>query len=171
MHESKHEAQKRATRHLRHRYDAAPPAARRHLDAEIDFILQRLSPHSYVLELGCGYGRVLARVRGYARMVYGIDISVGSLLMAREFLGPEPSCRLAAMDACSLAFPRSSFDVVLCIQNGLSSLQGDAAALVREAIRVARPNGEILISVFRRDSGRTESSGSKRRWYAGSEPR
>ncbi len=44
---------------LRLCYDLAPPRVKQYLNAEIDFILEKIKPNDNVLELGCGYGRVL----------------------------------------------------------------------------------------------------------------
>jgi SAM-dependent methyltransferase len=41
-------------------YAIAPPRVRQYLDAEIDHVLALVGPNDAVLELGCGYGRVLA---------------------------------------------------------------------------------------------------------------
>jgi 2-polyprenyl-6-hydroxyphenyl methylase/3-demethylubiquinone-9 3-methyltransferase len=68
--------------------------------------------------------------------------------MAREFVGPAGACRLAVMDATRLGFPRDLFDVVLCIQNGISAFGVDKGDLLREAVRVARPGGTVLFSSY-----------------------
>ncbi len=138
--------EKLSAERLRRCYELAGPAVRRYLDAEIRFLVSRLCPSDSVLELGCGYGRVLARLVPHARAVFGIDTSLSSLKMAQ--LETAGACRLAVMDAGSLAFRDSAFDAVACIQNGISAFATDRAILFREALRVTRPGGRVLFSSY-----------------------
>ena len=133
---------------LRRCYEIAPPRIRRYLEAEIDHVAARLRPGDRVLELGCGYGRVLSRLAGVAGLAVGIDTSVASLRLARETLGRGPGVCLAAMDAARLAFDDRAFDVVACVQNGISAFHADMRELVGEAVRVARPGGTVLFSSY-----------------------
>ncbi|MFH1143172.1 MAG: class I SAM-dependent methyltransferase [Candidatus Eisenbacteria bacterium] len=133
---------------LRRCYEIAPPAARAYLESEIRFVAGRVGAGDRVLELGCGYGRVLLRLHGRARFVWGIDTSLSSLRLARNLLGAGSSCGVAAMDAIHLGFADHSFDCVFCIQNGISAFHVDPEALVREAVRVARPGGHVLVSSY-----------------------
>lgn len=131
---------------LRRCYELAGPAVRRYLDGEIRFLVSRLSRSGSVLELGCGYGRVLLRLIPHARAVFGIDTSLSSLQMAKQQAGN--CCTLAVMDAAHMAFSDSVFDVVACVQNGISAFGVDPLALFREAARVTREGGRILFSSY-----------------------
>jgi hypothetical protein len=57
---------------LRRCYDIAPPRVQRCLLEEIRFVCQRLQASDFVLELGCGYGRVLWQLAEVAGLVTGI---------------------------------------------------------------------------------------------------
>lgn len=127
-------------------YEIAPQRVQQYLEAEITFVLERIRPSDTVLELGFGYGRVLARLAPRANRVVGIDTSLESLALARQEL--DHSCLLAAMDALALGFPDGSFDVVLCVQNGISAFHVDQRELIREAVRVTRPGGRVLFSSY-----------------------
>jgi len=131
--------QKLSSQRLRKCYDVAPPRVRQYLEAEVRHVAHRISPSDIVLDLGCGYGRVMRDLAACARMVVGIDTSVASLDMARGFLSGTPNYRLAGMDGAELGFDDDFFDVVLCIQNGLSAFKRDQRTLVGECLRVARP--------------------------------
>jgi 2-polyprenyl-6-hydroxyphenyl methylase/3-demethylubiquinone-9 3-methyltransferase len=120
----------------------------RYLEAEIEFVLARIATSSLVLELGCGYGRVLERLAPAARAVTGIDTSLESLRLARTGLRHLSSCSIAVMNAVALGFADQSFDLVACIQNGISAFGVDRRQLLREAIRVTRPNGRVLFSSY-----------------------
>jgi 2-polyprenyl-6-hydroxyphenyl methylase/3-demethylubiquinone-9 3-methyltransferase len=133
---------------LRRCYELAPPRVRRYLEAEIDHVLARLAPGSRVLELGCGYGRVLRRLLDHAALVVGIDSSTGSLRLACDLIGDRPSCRLMAMDAANLGLADRLFDGVVCIQNGISAFHVDQRRLVSEAMRVTRRGGILLLSSY-----------------------
>jgi ubiquinone/menaquinone biosynthesis C-methylase UbiE len=129
-------------------YEIAPPRVQQYLQAEIEHLLQKIRPGDLVLELGCGYGRVLRRLVSKARMVIGIDTSLASLLLAQQMLDDVSNCRLISMDALHLAFSDRTFDLVACIQNGISAFHVDQKGLIREAIRVAKPGGIVLFSSY-----------------------
>jgi 2-polyprenyl-6-hydroxyphenyl methylase/3-demethylubiquinone-9 3-methyltransferase len=133
---------------LRRCYDVAPPRVRQYLEAEIGYVLRHVYPADSVLELGCGYGRVLECLAGRAAVVTGIDSSIESLDLARGTTGVGPRCLLAAMDAGSLGFAAGVFDVVACIQNGISAFKVDRHRLIEEAVRVTRPGGKVLFSSY-----------------------
>lgn len=132
---------------LRRCYDIAPPEVRTYLNAEIEFVRSRIDTSDTVLELGCGYGRVLAKLAGHTSALMGIDTSVESLRFARTYL-TSVSCNLAAMDAVSLAFHDGVFDVTLCIQNGVSAFGIEATRLLSEALRVTREGGLVILSSY-----------------------
>lgn len=133
---------------LRRCYEIAPQRVQRYLRAEIDCVLDRVEAGARVLELGCGYGRVLGELAGRAGAAVGIDLALDSLRLARHALAHRGRCRLACMDATVLAFPGRGFDLVVCVQNGISAFQVDRRSLVREAVRVARPGGRLLFSTY-----------------------
>ena len=133
---------------LRRCYEVAPPRVRQYLDAEIAFLLSRIAPGDEVLELGCGYGRVARELARVARRVVGIDTSAMSVDLAREMTDPALSCEYVEMDAADLRFADGSFDVVACVQNGISAFGVEPARLLREAIRVTRREGRALFSSY-----------------------
>jgi len=133
---------------LRSCYELAPPRTKAYLEAEIDFVLQKASSCMVALELGCGYGRVLRRLLPRVRIAVGIDISLASLGMAVEFAGPKKSLYLAAMDATRMGFRDGSFDLTLCIQNGISAFGVSQEKLFAEAARVTRSGGVVLFSSY-----------------------
>ncbi|MBI4880314.1 MAG: class I SAM-dependent methyltransferase [Planctomycetes bacterium] len=129
-------------------YEAAPPRVRRYLEAEIGHVLERIAPNATVLDLGCGYGRVLDLLAQRARFAAGVDTSADSLALARARLGARRNCALLHMDAAALAFRDESFDVVVCIQNGISAFGRDRRQLFAEALRVTRSGGRVLFSSY-----------------------
>jgi SAM-dependent methyltransferase len=129
-------------------YAIASPRVRQYLDAEIDHVLALVRPGDAVLELGCGYGRVLEPLARKARIAWGIDTSFESLAHGSAMLGKVGNCAFAQMDAVRLGFRDGAFDRVVCVQNGISAFHVEASALVREAVRVTRPGGLALFSSY-----------------------
>jgi SAM-dependent methyltransferase len=133
---------------LKRVYEIATPRIRQYLEAETAYVLERISPGDKVLDLGCGYGRILARLAEQAGLVVGIDTSLSSLIMGRDDLADLRNCSLVCMDAVRLGFRDSAFDVVVCIQNGISAFHVDQRALILEAVRVTRPGGAAVFSTY-----------------------
>ena len=129
-------------------YELAPPRIRRYLDAEIRFVIGQVRGSRLVLELGCGYGRVMKRLSPFASRVVGCDTSRGSLRYATSYLATRRNCVLLQADAVQMGFRTGSFDATLCIQNGISAFAVDRRRLVAEAARVTRDGGRILFSSY-----------------------
>jgi 2-polyprenyl-6-hydroxyphenyl methylase/3-demethylubiquinone-9 3-methyltransferase len=125
----------------------APPRAKQYLDAEIAHVQQLVLPEESVLELGCGYGRVLERLAGSCGTLVGIDLSWDSLRMAQRNHALQQA-HILQMDAGQLGFEDDSFDTVLCIQNGISAFGMDPNSLIGESVRVTRPGGVCIFSSY-----------------------
>ena len=106
--------------HLKRCYEIAPPRVRQYLKAEIRHVLSKISPGDIVLELGCGYGRVIETICAGALVAIGIDTSGENLELGEKLLKGASNYRLFQMNAVSLEFPDHFFDVVVCVQNGIS---------------------------------------------------
>jgi 2-polyprenyl-6-hydroxyphenyl methylase/3-demethylubiquinone-9 3-methyltransferase len=52
------------------------------------------------------------------------------------------------MDVARLSFFDHTFDVVVCIQNGISAFHVDQKQLINESIRVTKHGGRILFSSY-----------------------
>jgi ubiquinone/menaquinone biosynthesis C-methylase UbiE len=133
---------------LKRCYDIAPQRVRQYLQAEVNYVIQFIKPEDSILELGCGYGRILPELAGKAGSVTGIDISLSSIELGRRMLSNLHNCMMMQMDAVNLVFPDNSFDVVICIQNGISAFHVDPLQLIHESIRVTKPGGLILFSSY-----------------------
>jgi SAM-dependent methyltransferase len=140
--------EKLSAERLRTCYELAPPRTKGYLETEIDFVLQKTSSSMAVLELGCGYGRVLRCLLPRARTVVGIDTSLPSLRMATDLVGHKRALHLVAMDAAHMGFRDQTFDLTICIQNGISAFGTDQRELLAEAARVTRLGGSVLFSSY-----------------------
>lgn len=139
---------KLSAEHLRLCYEIAPLRVKRYLEAEIDFVLDKINPDDFVLELGCGYGRVIKKLMAKSKNIVGIDTSFASLHFAKETGCVTPSCYLFMMNAARLGFFNRRFDVVVCIQNGIAVFNVDQKNLIKEAMRVTRLDGKVLFSSY-----------------------
>jgi 2-polyprenyl-6-hydroxyphenyl methylase/3-demethylubiquinone-9 3-methyltransferase len=133
---------------LRRCYEIAPPRVKRYFEAELQHVLDMTGPTDRVLELGCGYGRAVIELAVKPNTIIGIDTSLESLEMGRELLGGVANCHLAQMNALQLGFVDQTFDVVACIQNGISAFRVERRELVLEAVRVTRSGGTVLFSSY-----------------------
>jgi 2-polyprenyl-6-hydroxyphenyl methylase/3-demethylubiquinone-9 3-methyltransferase len=140
-------ARKLSGRRLRRCYELAPPRVQQYLEAEIEFVLTRIKAGARLLELGCGYGRVLYRLARRTKNVVGIDTSAASLALARE-MGGDSAGKLLLMNALTPGFVGRQFDRVICIQNGLAAFGVDRPQLIQEACRITRPGGLVLFSSY-----------------------
>ncbi len=129
-------------------YDIAPPRIRQYMEAEVDFVLGQLNEGDQVLDLGCGYGRIIPDLLTKAGLVFGIDISYQNILYGKRFLHGIQNCVLMEMDAAHLSFPDKMFDAVICVQNGISAFKVEPGTLITESIRVTKPGGKLLFSTY-----------------------
>ena len=133
---------------LKRVYEIAPQRVKQYFEAEVNHALQKIHNQDLVLELGCGYGRVLPSLAKKAKSVFGIDTSLSSLILGKELLGNNSNCFFAQMDAVQLSFPNNIFDVVVCIQNGISAFHVNQKKLILESLRVTKQNGSVLFSSY-----------------------
>ena len=98
-----------------------------------------------VLDLGCGGGALLRLLGQRARRVVGIDLSRRMRLLARSRLHRAglANCTVRDGDLKNLSFDEDSFDLVI-LDEVLDGFD-DVPAGLREAHRVLRPTGRLLI--------------------------
>ncbi|MCU1431971.1 MAG: Ubiqui/menaqui biosynthesis C-methylase UbiE [Actinotalea sp.] len=97
-----------------------------------------------LLDVACGAGATtdrLRRVLGPGVAAVGIDVAPRLVDVARV---RSPACEFLVMDAASLGFAETSFDVVSCVEGAFHfrSRRG----FLHEAARVLRPGGRLVLS-------------------------
>jgi ubiquinone/menaquinone biosynthesis C-methylase UbiE/DNA-binding MarR family transcriptional regulator len=105
-------------------------------------------PFRSLLDLGTGTGRMLELFGPGLERGLGIDLSLDMLQLARariERAGLK-HCSVRQGDIYDLNIPRNSFDVVIIHQ--VLHFLDDGARAIREAARVLRPQGRLLVVDF-----------------------
>jgi len=115
----------------------------------------RLPRKSSILDVGCGNGRNLAFLGECGHVVVGLDASAELLRFAAKGRGEGLLCG----DAVVLPFRDRSFDAVHCVAT-LHHLPSEEERLraLREFVRVLRPRGVTLASVWALDQPRLRKS-------------
>ena len=129
-------------------YQIASPRVQRYFDRELNHVLDKINPGDIVLDLGCGFGRVLPQLSQNSGKLFGVDNSFSSLKLALETIKGISNCYIVANNAAQMGFSDNVFDVVACIQNGISAFHVDKRQLIRECLRVTKPGGTVLFSTY-----------------------
>ena len=105
-------------------------------------------PIRSLLDLGTGTGRMLELFAGKIERGLGLDLSLDMLALAREHLDRPgfKHCSVRHGDIYDLPLPRDSFDVVIIHQ--VLHFLDDSGRAIREAARVLRPGGRLLVIDF-----------------------
>jgi ubiquinone/menaquinone biosynthesis C-methylase UbiE len=105
-------------------------------------------PIRSLLDLGTGTGRMLELFGADIERGLGLDLSLDMLALARARLDRAglKNCSVRHADIYDLALPRDSFDAVIIHQ--VLHFLDDSARAIREAARVLRPGGRLLIVDF-----------------------
>jgi ubiquinone/menaquinone biosynthesis C-methylase UbiE/DNA-binding transcriptional ArsR family regulator len=105
-------------------------------------------PFRALLDLGTGTGRMLELFGPQIERGLGIDLSLDMLLIARDRLERAGlrNCSVRQGDIYDLPIADGSFDVVIIHQ--VLHFLDDGARAVKEAARVLRPGGSLLVVDF-----------------------
>ena len=134
-----------------------PPEIRSYLHAEIDFLDGTTEKGMAVIDLGCGTGRHLAKLRDRLRIGVGVDYEHTYLVEARRRIAAR---RLHFVTGDATAVPiGATFDRAICMTNTWGTMS-DKAGVLSEMRRLAPRPARRVLSVY------AEASVLPRReWY------
>jgi len=98
-----------------------------------------------ILDVACGTGFIVCRLRKEGIRAVGLDLSAGMLFVAARKTGP---CGFVLGDGTMLPFPDSSFDGALITLAIHEVGQATRDAVWSEMLRVVRPGGLLFVMDF-----------------------
>jgi len=112
--------------------------------ADIAFVRKHAGPPGWLIDLGCGTGRLLAALAGWHRV--GVDLSPAMLAVARA---AAPDAHLVRADLARLDALAGGYDLACCLFSTLGMVAGEAnrRAVVAHAARLLRPGGVFVVHV------------------------
>jgi len=131
-------------------YQTKYPRVKEYHLEEINFAKDTLCGTEHVLELGAGYGRIMKELAPSCKSIVGIDISKDNVAFGKEYLQYVSNAELFVMDANEIepAAFEFAFDVVLCMQNGLSAMKVEPFSYVEKIMNLISTGGRALISTY-----------------------
>ena len=99
-----------------------------------------------VLELGCGNGTYSLLLANHASHLWATDFSDEMLAVARNRFGSDARLTVEKQNCFQTSYPDNRFDTVVMVN--LLHIIPDPGKALREAWRVLKPGGRILILSF-----------------------
>jgi 2-polyprenyl-6-hydroxyphenyl methylase/3-demethylubiquinone-9 3-methyltransferase len=125
-----------------------PPLINDWVQKETLWLQKNIKRGSIVLDVGCGWGRDLKAIAKIVKKGIGIDNDSEIIKEAKGNLSKFKNIELFVENAKKTHFNDNTFDYVLCLGNTFGNFGRDKYKILKEMKRVAKNNGEIILSVY-----------------------
>ena len=129
------------------RFSSAFTYGRAKIDRLVDDLFGALPKGAAILDVGCGTGEHLKRALGLRLKAAGVEPAPAMLAAARRGV---PEAQIEEGVATSLPFEDGEFDAVIMIEVLRYLDRSDIEQALREARRVLRPGGKLLVTLVNR---------------------
>ena len=128
-------------------FSSAFTYGRAKIDRIVDDLFRSLPTGGSVLDVGCGTGEHLKRALEHDLQAVGVEPAPAMLAAARRGV---PEARIEKGVATALPFSEAEFDAVLMVEVLRYFDSSDIELVLREARRVMRPGGKLLVTLVNR---------------------
>lgn len=139
-----------------------PKLIQEFLDGEINFLKSYIKDKKDILEVGCGYGRLIKVLAPKSKKITGIDFSEPLLMRAKKNLSKTKNAKLLLMDGKKIDLPQNSYDYVLCLDSSFGNMPGIELRVIKQMKKICKKDGEIIISVFSQNAKKAQIQNYKR---------
>ena len=116
-------------------------------------VIKMLRSHDKLLDVGCGRGRYFIPLRRAGFMCVGLDVSLGMLKIARNYVNKKEKSDFSLIQCTAelLPFVNASFGSAICIDL-LHHLPNKSSReqVIRELARVVKSDGQIVLEIKNR---------------------
>lgn len=122
-------------------YNSTFTYGRQKVEGVLDAEIKKLPAGSRILDVGCGTGFTIRRLRESGYMTVGVEPSEG---MRARAIADNPGAEIVDGDVEALPFPAASFDGVVSIE--VIRYLSDPSKGLAEMARILRPGGVAVIT-------------------------
>jgi len=134
-----------------------PTKLREYLEKEDEFLIDRIRDNSVLLDVGSGEGRHLKLLSKKCKRLFGIDYSKTMADYSNQVLGGYNNVVILNEDIKNSAFPKSSFDFIICMFNTFGNMDLETQKIFLEKIRdLIKTYGTIYLSVYSDEAKETQ---------------
>jgi ubiquinone/menaquinone biosynthesis C-methylase UbiE len=119
-------------------------------DAKIKAVLDEinLQPNNIILDIGCGTGTLFKHIKNSAKLLIGLDISLGLLKKAKTQAKQYHSINVIRAEADHTPFKNKTFHTIFAVT--LLQNVPNPAATLREIKRISKDNATIAVTVLKK---------------------
>jgi len=124
------------------------PPIKNYILKEKKFFIENIEKNQIILDAGCGKGGTIKILAKKSKKIVGIDISDDILIYAKKITHNNKNVELFKESIDKLHFADSYFDIAILGMNTFGNLHNNKVNVLKELIRVVKPDGRIYISTY-----------------------